>query len=317
VHYSVYAGLAFAALFGVMVPFVARRVSPALATWLLSTGGLVAALSGAAALAALGMTFIAQNPAIAAEGHWSISALRSADPVRFPVAIAALALLATALVRTGWAIGRRTRAIATAYRMNRAVEDNGSDVVILPAATADAYAVPGRPGRVFVTYGMLAALDRDEYDVMLAHERSHLRHHHHWHRTAATVAHALNPLLLGLPHTQVWLTERWADEDAARGHDRRVVASALSRAAAADRLINRPRGALSLAGDPVEERIAALLDDRPRRHPWIVATALAALVLSVYGTFDGVTDEATLFHSAAVVTSVPTHFTHHAPRLTR
>jgi Zn-dependent protease with chaperone function len=305
-------------LFGAMVPFVARRVSPALATWLLSTGGLVSALSGAGALAVLGMTFIAQNPAIAAEGHWSISALRRADPVRFPVAIAALTLLAIALGRAGWVMGHRGRAFAAAYRMNRAVEDNGADVVILAQATTDAYAVPGRPGRVFVSEGMLATLDRDEYDAMLAHERSHLRHHHHWHRAAAQLAHALNPLLLRLPRTQVWLTERWADEDAAHDHDRMVVASALTRAAAAG-VTARPHGVLTLAGDPVEQRVAALLDERPRRRPVTVLVTLTILVLSVCGTLDGATDEATLLHSAisAPVTSHLGPLGHHmepAPR---
>jgi Zn-dependent protease with chaperone function len=297
-HYSVYAGLGFACLFGVVAPLIARRVSPAIATWLLSTGGLISAVSAVGALGLLAMTLIGQDGAVAAQGHWSTRALRHADPVRWPVATAALAVLALCLGRLGWISLRRGRMLASAYRLNRGIADTGSDLVILPGAAPDAYAVPGRPGRVYVTRGMIRLLSREEYDVMLAHERSHLRHHHHWHRSAALVAGALNPLLSSLPRTQVWLTERWADEDAARGNNRAVVASALSRAATADRDSARPAAALGFTSNTVERRVAALLDDPPRRHPVMLLAAAAILALSVSGTFDGITDEATLFHSA-------------------
>jgi hypothetical protein len=246
----------------------------------------------------LAMTLIGQNPAVAAAGHWSIASLRHADPVRWPVAIAALATLAFGLGRFGWMSYRRALAITAAHRLNRDVHDNGTDLVVLPDATADAYAVPGRPGRVFVTRGMLTLLTREEYDVMLAHERSHLRHHHHWHRTAVLVASALNPLLVSLPRTQAWLTERWADEDAARTGDRAAVASALTRAATADRASHHHEAALALSASAVDSRVAAMQAEPPRRHLVMLALAIVILVLSVSGTFDGVTDEARLFHVA-------------------
>jgi Zn-dependent protease with chaperone function len=300
-HYSVYAGLGFACLFGLVAPLIARRVSPAIATWLLSSGGLISAFSAVGALGLLAMTLIGQDGAVAAQGHWSIRALHHADPVRWPVAGTALAILAIVVGRLVWVSLRRARAIAAAYRLNRGVADTGSDLVVLADASPDAYAVPGWPGRVYVTRGMLTLLSREECEVMLAHERSHLRHHHHWHRTAALVASALNPLLGSLPRTQVWLTERWADEDAARGNDRALVASALSHAAAADRTGARPAGALGFTSNTVEGRVAALLDDPPRRHPVMLGLAVGILVLSVMGTFDGITDEAALFHSAVSV----------------
>lgn len=297
-HYSVYAALGFAALFGLIAPLIARRISPSIATWLLSTGGVISAISAVASLSLLAMTLIAQNDTVADEGHWSIAALRHSDPVRWPVATAALVALAIGLVRLTWVSLHRGRALAAAHRLNRRLRDNGSDLIVLPDRAPDAYAVPGRPGRVFVTRGMLKLLSREEYDVMLAHERSHLRHHHHWHRTATMVASALNPLLASLPRTQVWLTERWADEDAARGHDRALVAAALSHAAAADQSRLRPDGALGLTSNTVERRVAALLDEPPRYHPTIVVMAVGVLMLSVYFTFDGMTDEARLFHAA-------------------
>jgi Zn-dependent protease with chaperone function len=300
VHYSVYAGLAFAALFGMVGPYLARRLSPALAAWMLSTGGIVSALSGVGALALLSMTLVSQSPPLAAAGHWSITTLRRIDPVRLPVAATAIGLLAFGLSRFAWVAFRRGQALAAAHRLNQAVPDTGSDLVVLPDPTPDAYAVPGRPGRVFVTRGMLRLLTTEEYGVMLAHERSHLRHRHHWHRTVVLLASALNPLLVWLPRTQGWVTERWADEDAARGSDRAVVASALSRAADATGSGMRPTSALALATRSVDSRVAAMLAEPPRHRPLMLAIALAILVLSVSGTLDGFTDEAHLFHLATL-----------------
>jgi Zn-dependent protease with chaperone function len=307
VHYSVYAGLAFAALFGLVAPVLVTRVSPALATWLVSVGSVVAALSGAAALGLLAMTLIGQNPEVAAEGHWSISALRHADPVRWPVSVAAIGALAYGVSRCLWEAHRRTRAMAVAHRLNRDVADSGADLVVLPDTAADAYAVPGRPGRVFVTQGMLNLLSRDECDVMLAHERSHLRHHHHWHRSVVTIATALNPLLLALPRTQAWLTERWADEDAARVTNRDLVAAALSRAASANPPTTTPDGALTLTSKAVDSRVAAMRTPPVRRRPVLLAMAVLILGLSVAGTLDGFTDEAQLFHVAGIVHQIPLH----------
>jgi hypothetical protein len=303
-HYSVYAGLGFAALFGVLGPLVTRRVSPPTATWLLTLGSVIAALSGVGALAALALTLVGQAPSLAALADWSGPALRHADPVELPVAGAALVILATGVCRFGWAAHQRGSAIAAAYRVNRQVVDTGSDLVVLPSLTTDAYAVPGRPGRVFVTRGMLALLTRPECQAMLAHERSHLRHRHHWHRAVVSMAGALNPLLMPLRDAQEWMTERWADEDAAQSHDRAVVAAALRRAAAAtESSSHRPDGALALAYHPVDGRIAALLDRPPRRSPVLVVVAVAMLALSVVGTLDGAIDEAQLFHSTISVTA--------------
>jgi beta-lactamase regulating signal transducer with metallopeptidase domain len=303
-HYSVYAGLGFAALFGLVGPPVTRQVSPAIGAWLLTIGSVIAALSGVGAAAALAMTLVGQAPSVAAVGHWSIAALRHADPVELPVAIAALVMLTSGVGRLGWMSYRRGSAIAAAYRINRRVGDTGSDLVVLPYPAIDAYAVPGRPGRIFVTRGMLALLSRPECDAMLAHERAHLRHGHHWHRTVVGLASALNPLLLPLRRAQLWLTERWADEAAAQDNERTVVASALSRAAAAaDPSWRRPEGALALTGQPVDDRIAALLDRPPRRRPILLAVAVALLALSVFGTLDGATDDVQLFHSTVSATA--------------
>jgi hypothetical protein len=222
----------------------------------------------------------------------------------------AIGLLAFGLGRFAWVSVRRAQAIATAHRLNRGMPDTGSDLVVLADPAADAYAVPGRPGRIFVTQGMLALLSREECDAMLAHERSHLRHHHHWHRTAVLLASALNPLLATLPQTQSWVTERWADEDAADGAERAVVASALSRAADAVQPHRRPAAGLALTTRAVDSRVAALRAEPPRLRPLFLGVTVMILILSVLGTLDGITDEAHLFHVAIAGQAFLEHYGH-------
>jgi Peptidase family M48 len=309
-HYSVYAGIAFAAVFGAIAPWIARRVAPATATWLLSVGGAIAALSGIACLSALAMTLIAQNPTVAARGEWSISVLRQENPVRWPVALAALAALVACLVRLAWVASHRVRRHRVARQLNRAVADTGTDLVIVSSTAVDAYAVPGSPGRIFVTRGMLALLSEPEFAVMLAHERAHLRRHHHRHRTVADLSHALNPLLRALPPTQEWVTERWADEVAARDSRRAVLASALRRAADSATDQSRPHAALALSCEGIDGRVAAMFDEPPRRRPLMLAVAATVLALSVYGTLDGLLDEAALFNGAAGAAVSAAHSPH-------
>ena len=55
----------------------------------------------------------------------------------------------------------------------------GGDLTVLDDAGPDAYALPGRPGAIVVTTGMLRALDPAEREVLLAHERAHLAGRHH------------------------------------------------------------------------------------------------------------------------------------------
>ncbi len=53
------------------------------------------------------------------------------------------------------------------------------DLVVVADDRADSYALPGRPGRIVVTSGMLRTLSAEERAVLLAHERAHVTHSHH------------------------------------------------------------------------------------------------------------------------------------------
>lgn len=300
-HQAAAFALVLAASFGVVGPMVARRVVPAAAVWLLSVGGLLSALSGLVVLGLLSMTLLGQYSEIAEEGHWSIAALHRYDPVRRSIAALAMVMLCLGLLRFAVLAIRKGRALSTARRACAGVA-SGGDLVVIGDAAIDAYALPGRPGRIVITRGMLRLLDADERCVLLTHERSHLRHHHHWHVSAARAAAALNPLLAPLPLAQSYAVERWADEDAARRSDRRLAAATLARVAHAAREggAHRPAAALAATGTGVDGRVAALQSAPPRSHPMLVALAAQLAGLSALAACFAARDTVMLFVHAGL-----------------
>ncbi|MGH3775133.1 MAG: M48 family metalloprotease [Pseudonocardiaceae bacterium] len=69
-----------------------------------------------------------------------------------------------------------------------------SELAVVALDAPHAFAVPGRPGRILITRGLLSMLDGDERRVVLAPERAHLRGRHHWLRGATEVCAAVNIL---------------------------------------------------------------------------------------------------------------------------
>ncbi|WP_329263542.1 M56 family metallopeptidase [Streptomyces sp. NBC_01478] len=168
---------------------------------------------------------------------------------------------------------RRTR-----RALRRLCEGHPADTELIVADSPEprAFAIPGPPGRILVTVGMLSALEPAERRVLFAHERAHLAHRHAQLVTAATLAAAANPLLRPVRSTVVFLLERWADEQAAAVvGDRATTARALARAAlSAERA--RPACALGFTDRAVTRRIAALQTTPPPRL-WPLATAVLTL----------------------------------------
>ncbi len=268
--------LLVSACFGVLGPGLARRLPPRHATWLLSGGATVTALSGLAVLVLLGSTLVGQEPEIAREGHWSVTALRAHAPVDRDVGLLALLVAVAAAAAAVAVAARRGRAVLAAYRACRELPSSSGELVVVADAAAAAYALPGRPGRIVVAQSLLAALSGPERRALFAHERAHLKHAHHWHLTLVTVAATLNPLLQPLRRAVHHAVERWADEAAATEvGDRRVVASAVARAAV---LGGRgPASALAAGSHAVPQRVAALLGPSPRSRPGLMA--LTSLLL--------------------------------------
>lgn len=311
---AVYMPLLLSLLAPMPARHVASRLEPAAATWLLAAVAVALAAVSMAALAALAATVAGQVPLLAAHGHWSAQVIRRDDPTTLPVAVSACLLLAGAIAAACRTAVRSLRALASAARTGRGLPGPGRLAVIDDPAPA-ACAVPGRPGRIVVSTGMLAALTDKEQQVLLAHESAHLARRHYVFVALAQVAAAANPLLRPLAAAVQYTTERWADEHAARQvGDRRLTARTIGKAALLTSAAGRglpaalPVAAGALRGTgPVPRRIAALLAPPPGRGPLLLLLIAALILLAVAGinTLEAARDIHVLFRVAAGIPSPP------------
>jgi len=291
-----------------LLPFLAvplaRRLAEALAprtsAWILA--GTAATLAGATAvsLALLTLTGLLRIPAVAALGrlspHWLPGDALIGSPALLIATVPALLTAAVLVLRAGH------RQLTDLRRAHAAVDaGHPGPLTVLDDDRADAFALPGlpgRPGRIVATAGMLRALTGPERAALLAHERAHLTGRHHLFLAAAEYATVLHPALRPLRAPLGYHLERWADETAARATgDRALTARAVGRAAlAAARTPSPDRPLLAPAAHtgPVPRRVAALLAPRPRRRTagrTAAALALSAcLALTASAALDAATD---------------------------
>jgi len=257
---------------------------------------VLAAASGAA-LAILAATLLGQIPLLAIIGHWSAAGMRRRDPTSLALAIVACLLLTAALAAAFRTAARRMRALTDAASAARCLPRRGQ-LTVLDDAAPDAYAMPGLPGKIVVTAGMLEALDHHERQVLLAHERAHLAGAHCLFTALARIAAAANPLLRPLAGAVGFSVERWADEHAARvTGDRRLVARTIAKAALlANGHAGTPAAALAMAAGslrgagPVPRRVAALLTAPPRQHPLLLVAMLIVLLLATGSALEAARD---------------------------
>jgi Zn-dependent protease with chaperone function len=311
---------------------LATRLPPTVATWLLTSAAVALGALSTAVLGLLALTAVLRIPLVASLGHLSAEVIRRDDPSSLPAALVATVLLAAAVLaaaRAGW---RQARALALAARRARCLPGPGQ-VVVIPDGTADAYTVPGWPGRIVVTAGMLAALAPAERRILLAHERAHADGHHYAFVALSHFAAAANPLLRPVAAAVSYTVERWADERAA-GHcgDRRLAARALGNAALASssRAALASSGRAALAGPapaavtgiagpgpirrltrrrspgPVPRRVAALLAPPPSVRPLLVAVAAAVVLVSGISALDAACD----LHALVELAQAPAFLTH-------
>ncbi|MEV7085955.1 M56 family metallopeptidase [Streptomyces sp. NPDC093085] len=280
-----------------LTPFLAvpaaRRaaavLAPRAAVALLTATALVLAASATAALALLVVPGASYLPAVAV-----LEELGRPLTIGPPVVTVGLALAAAgALLRLVLPAGAGLlRDRAEVRRARAAAGPGGGELAVLRDARPDAYALPGRPGRIVVTTGMLRALEPAEREALFAHERAHLRGRHHLHLQAMEVAARCHPALRALREPLCYALERTADEAAATAvGDRRLAARAIGRAALATRsapapVAHRPRAALAAVAGPVPRRVAALLGagdsraTRPRAGRLVAGALLLCLAVS-------------------------------------
>ncbi|MEU4218833.1 M56 family metallopeptidase [Actinoplanes sp. NPDC026623] len=207
---------------------IAAHGAPSVAARGLVAAALVAAASSTWSLTLLALTLLDDLPPLSAlDNH---PTLELPEPVPGVVALAAAILWIWGASR----LGKDLRHRFDTHRRLRAVGSPNAGFVVADLPSPLAVAVPGRPGHLLVTTGMLRLLDDDERRVVFAHERAHLAHRHDRLVAWASAAAAVNPLLARVRDTVTYLVERWADEDAAAAvTDRNLVARAVARAALA------------------------------------------------------------------------------------
>jgi Zn-dependent protease with chaperone function len=285
---------------------------PQPAVWLLTVASLALAAGSTAALCVLAIAGLSLVPVVARIGEWSPQTLQGMEIASVPVEATCGMVLAGLLVSAVVTGVRRFRWLRAVMRTVDHVPAHGG-LVVLPDAEPLAFAVPLRGGRIVVSRSMLGVLTSAERCALLTHERVHLRCRHHLFLVAVAVSTALNPLLWPLRSAVVFLLERWADEVTCdRMGDRRVVASAVAKAALATR--TRVPFALGATGGPVPRRVAALLDTRTPRFDWrfvavwCTAVTVAVTAWSVQASVEAAAD----LHNGIEIASVGHHH-HHLP----
>ncbi|WP_329023177.1 M56 family metallopeptidase [Streptomyces sp. NBC_01423] len=239
------------------------RLPPRWASWTLV--GAAVLLAGGTISALVGLAHV---PFLASLEQLPLTRVLEVWPAAVPLACAAGALMLVQLML----VVRRWIQHRSLLRKAWLLADEGTgeaDVLVVPGADVDAFALPGyrgREGRVVVTSGMVRSLKPAECEVLLAHERAHLSRRHHLLSAVVDLAAVVHPAIRGLREALVFHLERWADEEAAAVvGDRRVAAAAIARAALAGSSSSRGAGypLLSATSGPVPQRVRALLLPEP------------------------------------------------------
>ncbi len=301
--WPLYLPLVIPALAGAAARPLAARLEPRQATWLLTSATVALAGCSTAALALLAAFAAARAPALAALGDYSQSVMRRVDPISASTGAAAALALAGAAAGVTVIFRSRARALAESYRRSAGLDAPGS-IVVVPGPAIEAYALPGRPGRIVVSGRLLDRLDTDGRAALIAHEQAHLAGRHHLFASVARLAAAANPMLLPVARSVEYTVERWADEHAAAiTGDRRLVAETIGQVA----LLASPRSraaqgiALGIVGafaqrvsvawaGPVPRRVAALLTGPPRRRTVLVAASAAIVLLAGVSALEAAKD---------------------------
>ena len=165
-----------------------------------------------------------------------------------------------------------------------AQRDPDLDVLIVDHPAAAAYCLPGRAGTIVLTSAAVAALSGHELEVVLAHERAHLRGRHHVVTSVATAMARAVPFIPGLRWAraeQSRLLEMIADDQAARSGARLTVARALVTLGGA----TVPRAALGAADLAAAARVERLLTPVHRLglgRRLLISTMLGAMALAPF-----------------------------------
>ncbi len=278
---DVYLALGAALVASVLLPPAARRLAPRPAALALVLGGLLASGVWTGAVGLLAASVVGRLGLAGYVGHWSAAVFAAHEPFPPVAGVVGLALCLGAALAVASAARRLAGEVARIRRLQRDVAAaRCGDVAVVEASTPEAVALPGWRGSIVLTSAMLRALEPPERRVLLAHERSHLRHRHWLFRLLTRFAAALLPTLRPAVQQCDQALERWADEDAAAAvADRRLVATAVAKAALAGAEAQRAPLVTGFSGGTVASRVEALLAERPSSR-WATLAVPAGVLLT-------------------------------------
>jgi hypothetical protein len=272
------AALVLAGVFGTTVGWT-RPASPMLAVRTLLTLSFVITTSLTAMLVFLALPLLGRSDSLADQAHWDDAVFTRGSVSGLAVSVLAAITLAAAMVRVTAEVREQIRHRTGANRFRDVVGAVRGETIVAALDEPDAMALSS--GVIVITPTLIRALGADERRAVLAHERAHVDHRHHRYRHAAALLAAANPLLRRIPDAIGYLTERWADEDAARATSRATTAKALQRVAGltAPRL-DQSLSTMHSAVIGVPERILAL-ESGSQRVRWHRVLSPAVLVAGV------------------------------------
>jgi Zn-dependent protease with chaperone function len=225
------------------------------------------------------------------EAAWSVvTAHPAAEPVRGDhwVALTLAGVLAAELVGVlvlSWVRTTRTRRrhrelLELVVRPSAELPDTG----LLEHPAPVAFCIPGARPLLVLSSGMVAELDGDQLAAVVAHERAHLREHHHLLLLPFVAWEAALPVLpaAGRAHAAVReLVEMRADDVALTSLSgavpRRTLAQAIVAVAGGAGGVGVPNGALAVTGSATGARVVRLLEPP---SPLPVTARWTALVLA-------------------------------------
>jgi Zn-dependent protease with chaperone function len=208
------------------------------------------------------------------EAAWSVSTLHpAADPIRGDhwAALTLAGVLASELLGVlvlSWFRTARTRRRHREL-LELVVQPSAElpDTRLLEHPAPVAFCIPGARPLLVLSSGMVAELDGDQLAAVVAHERAHLREHHHLLLLPFVAWEAALPVLpaAGRAHAAVReLVEMRADDVAlaslSGATPRRTLAQAIVAAAGGAGGVGVPSGALAVTGSATGARVVRLLE---------------------------------------------------------
>lgn len=280
------AGVVLATLGARVVPW--RRLPPRAALWALTSIAALGASTVLVAVAVLAGGFLLGTSAVG----WLVGACSLfASHHRIPVALGSGSVVMLATV--AWRVG----AVAASAREQRL--DGFDPLTVVEAEEPIAFARSGKRGGVVISTGMLKALQPAERRVLFAHERAHVRARHDLHILVNQLAAAVLPWSAWLRPELRLAAERAADAAAlaeVRG-DRRLVATAIARAALAADRHGPTAPALAFTGGAVAFRVQSIL------HP-SGPTLLPASATATMATLTAIVAAVSVHHLATLLAHI-------------